>query len=135
MRGGAGQAQVPGDKVPYDRTQQPTQDDVGIYDADIDQPLADGLCHRSADHECGNEVEERRPHHRHSGLEHPGGNDSCNGVGAVVKAIDEVEDQRNSDDDEDIQNVVIHAQACLMEMDSSTFPASSIWSRVFSSVS
>jgi hypothetical protein len=52
-----------------------------------------------------------------------------------VETVDEIEDEGNCDDGEDVQNVVGHAQACLMEMDSSTFPASSMWSRVFSSVS
>ena len=37
--------------------------------------------------------------------------------------------------DQDIKDVVIHAQACLMEMDSSTLPASSMWSSVFSRLS
>src|SRR5688572_11642885 len=135
MGGRAGEPQIPGDEVPGDGAEQPAQDDVGVDDADIDQAFADRLCHRSAHGERGNEVEERCPDHRDPRSEHPGGNDSGYRVGAVVKTIDEIEDQGDCNDGEDVPNIVSHAQACLMEMDSSTFPASSMWSRVFSRVS
>jgi hypothetical protein len=52
-----------------------------------------------------------------------------------METIDEIEGERDPDDRQHINDFVIHVQACLIEMDSSTFPASSIWSSVFSSVS
>jgi hypothetical protein len=52
-----------------------------------------------------------------------------------METIDEIEDERDGHDNQDVRYSGVHAQACLMEMDSSTFPTSSMWSRVFSSVS
>ena len=60
------------------------------------------------------------------GAQNPGRDNRSNGVGAVVEAVDEIEDQRHRDDHDYIQDGVVHAQACLMEIDSRTFPASSM---------
>jgi hypothetical protein len=43
-----------------------------------------------------------------------------------MKSIDEIEDQRDRDDHQNVRDSLVHAQPCLMEMDSSTFPASSM---------
>jgi hypothetical protein len=55
------------------------------------------------ENEKGNEIENRRPQHRHAGRQHPGGNDGRNRIGRIMKAIDEIEgkgDQDNEGDDE-----------------------------------
>ena len=128
-------SQKPGDQIPENGAQQSAQHHAGIHYHGVDQPLAQGLGNRRSHHECRHEVEERRPHHRYSRAQHPGRDYGSDRVGTVVEAVDEIEDQRDADDDQDIEDVVIHAQPCLIEMDSSTFPASSMWSSVFSSVS
>jgi hypothetical protein len=43
-----------------------------------------------------------------------------------VEAVDEVENQRHGYNSDYVQDDVVHAQACLMEIDSRTLPASSI---------
>ena len=65
----------------------------------MDDPDADGLGHRSADDEDGGEIEKRCPHHRETGGEDPGGDYCGNGIGGVVKTVDEVESQ--GDDNEE----------------------------------
>ena len=135
MGGRRGETEVPGDEVPYNRSQQASQDHTGIHHNGIDQPPAHGLCHRGADHECRYEVEEGGPDDCHAGAEDPGGDYGGDRVGAVVEAVDEVEGQSDCDDGQDVHNFMAHAQLCLIEMDSSTLPASSMWSRVFSRVS
>ena len=75
--------------------EQPAEDHVGVDDARVDQALADRLGDGGADHERGDEIEERRPEDRHPGGEYPGRHDRGDRVGAVVKAVDEIEDQRD----------------------------------------
>ncbi len=135
MRRGRRQTQVPGYQIPEDGAEEGAQHDTGIHDTGIDEPLANRLGYCRADHEGGRKVEEGGPNHRDARSQDPGGDHCGNGVGAVVEPVDEIEREGDRDDDQNVDDVVAHAQACLMEMDSSTLPTSSMWSSVFSIVS
>jgi hypothetical protein len=108
MGGGAGKAEIPGNEIPDDRPKQSSQDDIRIHDADVDETLTDGLGHRSADHKSRHKIEECGPEHCHSGTQDPGRNHCGNGVGTIMETVDEVEDERNRNDDQDVQEGMVH---------------------------
>ena len=85
----------------------------GIDDRRLDQPLADRLGDRGADHERRGEVEHRRPDDRHARREHAGRDHGGDRVGAVVEPVDEVEDQRDRDDRQDVDHVAASCSGVL----------------------
>ena len=68
-----------------------------------DDDLGDGVGHLERQEEERDEVEERGPHHRLPRLQHSRRDHGGDGVRRVVKAVDEVEDQRDADDGDDHQ--------------------------------
>ena len=70
-------------------------------DREVDHPLADGLRDVGAEHEGGDEVEERRPDDGLLRREDARRDDGGDRVGGVVEAVEEVEDQRDEDDEDD----------------------------------
>ena len=87
-------AVVPGDEIPGDGTDQGAEDQLIVDEAGIDDPLAHRGGHAQVKEEHGDDVEECRPEDCLPGLEHAGGNHGRNGVRRVVKAVHEVERQR-----------------------------------------
>ena len=69
---------------------------------------------RRKDHE-GDEVEERRPEHRRPRRQHARGDDRRHRVGRVVKAVDEVEDQRQDDQQPDTAGRLPRGSARIVE--------------------
>ena len=127
VRRARGQAVVPRDQVPDDRAHQPGKDHREADDRDVDEAGADGLGDRRAEGERGDEVEERRPDDGLARRQHPRRHDGGDRVGGVVKAVDEVENERDDDQRDDCEKVGIHprGQACLTTTPSSTLATSS----------
>ena len=63
----------------------------------LDDAGADGVGDMQAEHQEGDEVEERRPQHRILRPQHAGRDDGRDRVGRVVQAVEEVEQQRDGD--------------------------------------
>jgi hypothetical protein len=70
--------------------------------------LADGLGDCGAEEKSGEKIERGSPEHGQFGRQDAGGNYRRDAVGGIVKAIEEVEDQRNEDRDQDKDEVFIH---------------------------
>ena len=62
-----GQAEVEGDQVPADGADQPGEHDADRQHVGVDDAGGDGGGDDGAEHQEGDEVEERRPHHRQAG--------------------------------------------------------------------
>ena len=123
VRRARGQAEVPGDHVPYDGSHQSGEDDRVCEDPLIDHILGDRAGHRrSEDQEC-REVEERGPRDSQSRREDARRDDRRDRVGRVVEPVEEVERQGNGDDGHERE---VH-QAYLRAMDSTVFAMS--WQR------
>ena len=101
MRGARRQAPVPGDEVPRDRADETCEDDPLVHRGRMHHAFADRGRHADAEAERGDEVEERRPHHRLQRRQDARGDDGGDGVGGVVKAVDEIEDECHEDDEDD----------------------------------
>ena len=91
-------AEHPGGDVPGDGADQRAQDDARIDDPGIDDPGPQGLRHMEAEEQEGDEVEERRPEHRVLRAQHPRRDDGGDGIGRVVQAVEEVEEQGDGDE-------------------------------------
>ena len=104
MRRARRQTVIPGDQVPGDGAHQAAEDHVRIDDLHVDHAAPDGLRHRGAHGERGDEVEERRPDDRLQRAQDPRTHDRGDGVRRVVKAVDEVEDERDRDDRDDVSD-------------------------------
>ena len=92
VRGARRHAVVPGDQVPGDRADQRAEDHVLSTNAGSTMPLP-MVAATSSSKNATREIEERRPEH---GLraQHAGRHDGGDGVRRVVKAVHEVEHQR-----------------------------------------
>src|SRR5579872_4045973 len=108
MGGGSGQSPPPGKKVPDDGAKQSGHDDVFIDMIEANHALADGLGDGGAKEKSGEKVECGGPEHSEPGREDAGGNHSRDTVGGIVKAVEEVEDQRYENGDQDKDEVFIH---------------------------
>ncbi len=64
----------------------------------IDQTFAHGLRHTGSEYKRGDEIEECGPCYSLPGRQNPRGNNRGYGIGGVVKAVDEIEDESNPDD-------------------------------------
>ena len=79
---------------------QAGQDYVRRDEVEGNKPGAHRFGDGRAEKEGGNEVEKGRPDHRLEGRKHAGGNDGGDGVGGIVKTVDEIEHQRDRDDED-----------------------------------
>src|ERR1700726_2181520 len=109
-----------------------------IDDAGIDDPGADGLRDVKAEHQESDEIEERRPQHGILRPQHAGRDDGRNRIGSVVQSIEEVEQQRDSNQSDQNRKTKrgIHCAAlpytCSMTMLLISFATSSNRSATFS---
>ena len=101
MRGAGGQCHEPGDDVPDDGPDEASADDVDVDGLGVDELVGDGLSDACSEEEGGDEVEEGSPENGLKGRQDAGGDDGGNGVRSVVKAVEEVEDERNCNEDVD----------------------------------
>ena len=104
------QPPVPGDEVPNDRSRQTRQHDVdvrGIVRFDLDD-LRERIGDVRRKDEHRHEVEECRPQHGEPRAEHARRDDRGDGVGGVVKTVDDVEQQRDRNADYDDERDRIH---------------------------
>ena len=97
MAGGRRDAQPPGDQVPGDRPHQRAEDDLRVDDAGVDDALAHRFGHMQAEEEEGDEVEEGGPGDRILRFQHAGRHDGRDRVGGVVQAVQEIEQQGDTD--------------------------------------
>ena len=110
-----GDAVVPGDDVPRQRTHQRAEDHDMVHQGRVHRALADGGRHLEFEHPQRGEVEERGEQHRLFRRQRAGGDDGRDGVGSIVEAVHEIESQR--DDDQQRQRPerdgeVFHARSC-----------------------
>jgi hypothetical protein len=91
-------AESPSEYIPYDSADQGTEHDHWIDDFGIDHAAADRGGHVQTEHREGDEVEEGGPEHGGQRPQHPGRNDRCDRVGTVVQPVEEIEQQRHSDE-------------------------------------
>jgi hypothetical protein len=84
-----------------DRPDEPSEHDADRQRIGIDDAAGDRRSDDGAEHQEGDEVEDRRPHDRQPWCQHPRRDDRGDRVGRVVEAVDEVEDERDRDDRND----------------------------------
>ena len=89
------QAEVRGQHVPEDRTDEPGEDRARCETTSGSTILAISLATVERQDEERGEVPERRPQHRLERLEHPRRDDRGDRVRRVVEPVDEVEDERD----------------------------------------
>ena len=80
---------------------------------ELDHALADGFGDGGAEQKGGEEVEKRGPEHGQSRRQHAGRNHGGDAVGGIVKAVDEVEDERRDDGDDQQNQSSAHGYALL----------------------
>lgn len=97
MGGTAGQTEEPGNKVPDDGGAESGKDQEVVDNIWINDAGADGLGYGDADKENCGKIKEGRPDNGIFGREHPCGNHGGDGVGGVVKTVDEIENQGDYD--------------------------------------
>jgi hypothetical protein len=99
MRGGGRQPQVPGQKVPGNGSAKTRQREclAALDHVRVNNAAAHGLGHMSAD-KGAEEIEQGRHHHRYSRRQDLSGNNGGNGIGRVVRAVGEIEDQGHDND-------------------------------------
>jgi hypothetical protein len=95
MRGGRGDAVVPGDDVPGERPHQGAENDVVIDQRRVDRPLADRGGHLELEDPQRGKIEESGKRHGLLGRQCAGRDYRRNRIGAVVKPVHEVEGQRH----------------------------------------
>ncbi|KAG1320949.1 hypothetical protein G6F63_014013 [Rhizopus arrhizus] len=102
VRGRGRQPLPPGDQVPDDAAQQGAQDHLrsDVDHVGVEQARGNGQRHRSTG-QCTDEVHEGGQHHRPAGREHLGRHHGGNGVGGVVEAVDELENESGQDHHQD----------------------------------
>ncbi len=107
-----GQAQQPRQHVPGDRADKPREDDrQEVQRRDLlfaDDAVRDGLGHLGRQ-ERADEVEARREHDGHLGLERPGRDRRRHRVRGVVEPVGEVEEQCQRDDQHDDEGSGFHS--------------------------
>src|SRR4029077_17070987 len=104
VRRAGGQAKNEGDEVPENGSQQPGQQDLLVHHLDVHHAFANGLGDGRAEHKSGDEIPECGPGHGAERRKHASGNNRGNGVGGVVPAIGELEDQgEDYDRDEKVE--------------------------------
>src|SRR2546423_12697255 len=103
MRGARWQPQVPTEDVPGDSAKQAAEQDpelpLRIDLLDVDKAGSDRFCHPRPQEGEGYKVKERCPQDALEGSKHPRGDDGGDRVGGVMPTVREVEDKRDSDDD------------------------------------
>ena len=77
----------------------------------VDDPGADRVGDMQPEHGEGDEVEERRPHHREVRLQHAGGDDGRDRIGGIVQAVEEIERQRDRDQRDEERKGEVHRRA------------------------
>ena len=102
MRAGSWQAQIPGHQVPGDSPDQARAQNVKpqVFPNQIDayQIAADRFGDAGAEDCEGDKIESRRPDNRVAWRQHARRNYGGNGIRGVVKAVGEIENQRDEDD-------------------------------------
>jgi hypothetical protein len=91
----------PGDDVPRNGADEAAANHIGIDCSRIDELIAYGLCHTRAEEEGSNKIEESGPKDSLSRREDPGGDNGCHRVGCVMEAVEEIEDESYSNQNED----------------------------------
>ena len=94
VRGRGGDAVIPGDDVPGQRPAQRPEYHVVVDELRIDRSLADGSGHLEMKHPERDEVEEGGEGDCLPRCQCAGGDDRRNRIGAVVKAVHEIEGER-----------------------------------------
>ena len=101
MRGGRGDADIPGQQVPDDGCRQRSNDN-GLRDRFRNQQIiANRRSDRYAKKKRADKMRDRCQEQRYSWAGGPGGDHGCHDVGAVVHAVEEVEDQGKADENDD----------------------------------
>src|SRR6185437_9160775 len=99
-------------EIPRDRAQQRGEYHVRIDDRDVDHPASDCLRHRGADGEQGQKIERRRPYHRRNRAKHARADNCRYRIGGIVKAVTEIEDERDDDYRDDVTNHTLSVLEC-----------------------
>jgi len=79
-----------------------------VASSDFDDP-ADGLGHRHSDHQRSDEVEDGGKRYSNLGLEGPGVDDGGDGVAAIVKAVEEIEEEGDCDYGDECSGAPAHS--------------------------
>ncbi|MNI11722.1 hypothetical protein D3C73_648770 [compost metagenome] len=113
VRGRGWQALPPRDQVPDDAAQQRAQDHLRghIDHVGVEQARRDGQGYSGAG-QCAQQVHERGEHHRPTGREHLGRHHGGDGVGGVVEAVDELENERGQDHHQDEGQHAVASVSC-----------------------
>jgi hypothetical protein len=93
-------AEPPRNQVQGNGAQKSRQDHVRGDHAQVDEALPNGTGDAGPKSESRDEIEERRPDNSLKGREDPAGNDSCYGIGVVMKPVDEIKNESDGDDDD-----------------------------------
>src|SRR5882724_4703112 len=99
MRGRSWKTPPPSQYVPHNSASQPGDDHELSYIFQPDHAFADGLGYRRSQEPRGNKVADRGQQHGFPWRKDASGHDSCNAVGGIMKAIQEIKYESSSDGD------------------------------------
>src|SRR2546427_652930 len=101
MRGTGRKAEVPRNYIPSNGSNQASQDNVLRDNVQNNHAGAQSLSHIRSKPKGRHKIEEAGPHDREARSKDPGRNYRGNGVGGVVKSINEVENKCNKSNEGD----------------------------------
>ena len=102
------------DDVPDDGAGQAAKISRSSTMALVDDAAADGIGDMQAEQGEGDEIEEGRPEHGVLRPQHAGRDDGRDGIGGVVQAVQEIEQQRDGDERDEKEGDAVHAQTLHM---------------------
>ena len=100
MGGTDRQSVVPSQDIPEDRAQQAGQDHVEVDGLQPDHSFAHGSGNGGSEGKGRNEIEESCPENGDTRRQHAGGNHRGDGVRRIVEAVEEIEAESDSHDDD-----------------------------------
>jgi hypothetical protein len=88
----------PGQHVPHDGACERAEHHAGVDSACIHDAGAESIGDVEAEHQEGHEIEESRPEHRVSGLQHTRRDYRGDGICSIVQPVEKVEQQGDCDE-------------------------------------
>ncbi len=100
VRRTCGKAKDQRDRVPGYGAKEAGEKNLFVHQLDVNHVFANGLGHRGAENEGGDEVPESRPYDGAKRRQNAGGDDRGDGIGGVMPAVREFEGEGEEDDKE-----------------------------------
>jgi hypothetical protein len=101
MRRAGRKSEVPGNNIPGASAHQSAEDDLTVYDVNIDDPLPDRIGHMKTKEKERDKIEKGRPKDSMLWGKNAGGNNGRDGVRRIVKSVQKIENKGQQDKKKD----------------------------------